>query len=69
VAASVLVPAWITPAEVYALSPDGLVEIPWSRDARVVRYTLAELQDVAMVVIAGDSDLAAQIRAALDADG
>lgn len=58
---SVLVPEWITPRQLFAVTPTGTADIQWAAQGRLLSFTLPSLDDVALVVISGDTELRTEI--------
>ena len=61
---SVLLPQWIQPQGAWAISPEGVTPLAWSSEARVLRFELAGLRDVALVVV-GEEAVAEALSARL----
>jgi len=58
---SVLVPEWITPRQLFAVTPTGTADVQWTAQGRLLSFTLPSLDDVALVVISGDTELRTEI--------
>ncbi|NLS77225.1 MAG: hypothetical protein GXY76_08210 [Chloroflexi bacterium] len=65
VAVQATLPAWLQAEDVFLVTPDGVAELEWSVEARVLTCRLAALEDAAVIVAAGDEALRDEVAARL----